>query len=338
MRQAVMTSPGTIEHRDVPEPKAGPGEVLLRIKRIGVCGSDVHVNHGRHPFTPYPVVQGHEFSALVEAVGEGVEGIPVGSKATATPQEVCGNCAPCKRGDYHICDHLKVQGFQAPGVAQDFFVTQAAKVVLLPESFTHEQGAFVEPASVAVHATDRDGELSGRNVVVLGAGPIGNLVAQMGRARGGKVLITDVSPFRLDKAEACGIEAVSNANDESLGDASKRVFGDVGFDLVFDCAGVQTTIDAAVENVNKGGALVAVAVYGEKPRVDMAVVGDRELRILGTLMYRYRDYEEAVQRMASGEIATAPLDSKHFPFEAYAAAYRFIDEQGPRSMKVFIDL
>ena len=174
MRQAVMTSPGMIEFGEAPEPTPGPGEVRLRIKRIGVCGSDVHVQHGRHPFTPYPVVQGHEFAGLVEAVGAGVTGIPVGAKATATPQLVCGKCAPCRRGDYNICDTLKVEGFQAPGVAQDLFVTAAEKVVLLPEDFSFEQGAFIEPVSVAVHATDRAGGLEGKNVAVLGAGPIGN--------------------------------------------------------------------------------------------------------------------------------------------------------------------
>lgn len=338
MRQAVMTSPGTIEHREVPEPTAGLGEVLLRIKRIGICGSDVHVNHGKHPFTPYPVVQGHEFSAVVEATGEGVEHLEVGSKVTATPQVVCGECAPCKRGDYHICDDLKVRGFQAPGVAQDLFVTEVEKVVPLPETFTHEQGALVEPAAVAVHSTGRAGEMNGKNVVVLGAGPIGNLVAQMCRACGANALITDISAFRLEKAEECGIPATSNADAESLPDAAKRVYGDAGFDIVFDCAGAQATIDAAVESVNKGGTIMVVAVYGEKPRVDMAVVGDRELRIVGTLMYRYCDYEEAVKRIASGCIITPPLDSKHFPFEEYMSAYRFIDEQGPRSLKVFIDL
>lgn len=338
MRQAVMTARGIIEYRDVPAPDAGPGEVLLRIKRIGICGSDVHVNHGKHPFTSYPVVQGHEFSAEVEAVGEGVDNIGVGSKATATPQVVCGECKPCRRGDYHICDHLKVQGFQAPGVAQDLFVTQAEKVVPLPDRFTHEQGALVEPAAVAVHATGRAGNMAGKNVAVLGAGPIGNLMAQMCRCRGANVLITDVSKFRLEKAKECRIEAISNPKTESLADASKRVFADAGFDLVFDCAGVQATIDEAVENVSKGGTIVAVAVYDEWPRVHMAVVGDRELSIIGTLMYQYRDYEEAVRRIASGDIATGPLDSKHFAFKDYAAAYKFIDEKGPECLKVFIDL
>ena len=333
-----MTEPGKIEFRDVPEPVPGPGEVLLRIKRIGVCGSDVHVSHGKHPFTTYPVVQGHEFSAVVEAVGEGVEKIRVGAKATATPQQVCGQCRPCRRGDYHICEELRVWGFQAPGVAQDLFVTDAAKVVVLPDEFGHEQGALVEPAAVAVHSTGRAGDMKGKNVLVLGAGPIGNLIAQMCRSRGANVLITDVSDFRLDKAKECGIESTSNPQSESLDDASNRVFGDEGFDIAFDCAGVEATIKAAIESINKGGTIMIVAVFDDKPPINLAVVGDRELSLVGTLMYQYCDYEEAVRRIAAGDIVTDPLDSKHFPFEQYAAAYKFIDEHGPTSMKVFIGL
>jgi L-iditol 2-dehydrogenase len=114
MRQAVMTSPGKIEFREIPVPTPKKGEVLIRVQQIEVCGSDVRVWHGKHPYAKYPVVQGHEFSAFVEALGEGVKNIKVGSKVTAIPQVVCGKCAPCKRGDYHICDNLKVERFQAP--------------------------------------------------------------------------------------------------------------------------------------------------------------------------------------------------------------------------------
>ena len=110
MKQAVMTTPGKIEFNEVDAPKPGMGEVLIRIHKIGVCGSDVHVWHGKHPYTSYPVVQGHEFSATIEELGEGVKGLKVGQKVTATPQVVCGKCGPCKRGDYHICDTLKVEG------------------------------------------------------------------------------------------------------------------------------------------------------------------------------------------------------------------------------------
>ena len=159
MKQAIMTAPGKIQIQDITAPTPGPGEVLLRIQRIGVCGSDVHVYHGKHPYTKYPVVQGHEYSAAVEAVGPGVAGLAPGMKVTSMPQIVCGECAPCKRGDYHICDKLKVEGFQAPGCAQELWVTPAAKIVPLPDRFSFEQGALVEPVSVA--ATERTAVIVG---------------------------------------------------------------------------------------------------------------------------------------------------------------------------------
>jgi 2-desacetyl-2-hydroxyethyl bacteriochlorophyllide A dehydrogenase len=338
MRQAIMTAPGVIEFGQAAAPVVAPGTVLLRVQRIGVCGSDVHVYHGKHPFTPYPVVQGHEFSALVEEVGEGVTRVAVGDRVTATPQEVCGACRPCLRGDYHICDSLKVRGFQAPGCAQDLFVTEADKIVPLPSSFSFEQGAFVEPVAVGVHAVSRVGDVSGRNVVVLGAGPIGNLLAQVAQAQGATTLVTDVSDFRLDVARRCGLPSTSSARREPLAAASERVFGRPGFDIAFECAGVEATINAAIGTIQKGGTIVLVGVYGERPRLDIGLVQDRELNLVGTLMYKYEDFTRAVELMAGGRVVTDPLDSKHFAFEQYPGAYRFIDEAGDRSMKVFIDL
>jgi L-iditol 2-dehydrogenase len=339
-----MIAPGIIEFRDAPAPTASRNQVLLRIARIGICGSDIHVYHGLHPYTSYPVVQGHEFSAVIEAVGEDVHDLRPGMKVTAMPQIVCGRCAPCRRGDYHICDVLKVQGFQAPGCAQDLFVTEAGKIVALPENFSFEQGALVEPAAVAAHAVSRGsliaGEhgLAGKNVVVLGAGPIGNLVAQVARAEGARVLITDLSDYRLQVAAQCGIAHVSNAAHESLRDASRRVFGDAGFDVAWECVGAEPTMGAAVENINKGGVIVVVGVFAKKPNVDLGLIQDRELMMIGTLMYLRRDYDRAVQYIADGVIATSPLDTRHFAFADYLEAYRFIEEQADRAMKVFIDL
>jgi len=334
-----MTEPGKIEFRDVPEPQAGPGQILLRVRQIGICGSDVHVNHGKHPFTSYPVVQGHEFCAEVEAVGEGVTGIKLGSKATARPQIVCGKCRPCLRGDYNICDELKVEGFQAPGCAQDLFVTSTDKIVPLPDSLSFEQGALVEPAAVAVHSTGRGGDLKGQNVVVLGAGPIGNLVAQVARCRGAKkVLITDLSDFRLDIAQKCGTAETSNAAKESLRKASQRVFGDEGFDIAFEAVGAEATVNAAIDAIAKGGTIVVLGVFEEKPRIDMSVAGDHEISLIGTLMYKHEDYLKAVELIANGDVITKPMVTKHFPFEQYRQAYSFIDQQGDKSLKVMIDL
>jgi L-iditol 2-dehydrogenase/threonine 3-dehydrogenase len=154
MKQAIMLSPGVIEFREIPEPgKLGDNEVLLRIKRIGVCGSDIHVYHGKHPATPYPVVQGHEYSAIVEATGKKVTKVKPGMTVTARPQLVCGICGPCKRGQYNACQKLKVEGFQAPGVAQDLFVVSEDRIVVFPETMTLEQGAMIEPAAVGAHST-----------------------------------------------------------------------------------------------------------------------------------------------------------------------------------------
>lgn len=339
MRQIVMTKPGQLALTDVPLPAPGPGEVLLRIRRIGVCGSDIHVWHGKHPFTPYPVVQGHEYSATVEAVGPGVTRVKPGAKATARPQVVCGTCDPCRRGDYHICNQLKVQGFQAPGCAQDLFVVPEARIIPLPDSLTYEQGALVEPVSVAAHSTGRAGDLTGLNVAVLGAGTIGNLVAQAARCRGAKnVLITDLSEFRLEKARQCGIANTCNVGKEKLADAVRRTFGPGGYDVAFEAVGAESALDDAVQTIRKGGRIVVLGVFGEKPRVDMSIVGDRELSLIGTLMYKHEDYEQAVQWIATGAVKTEPLITRHFPFEQYADAYHFIEAQGDKTLKVMIDV
>jgi L-iditol 2-dehydrogenase len=319
----------------------GPAEVLLRVQRVGVCGSDVHVNHGRHPYTTYPVIQGHEYSATIEALGAEAKGLRVGAKVTSLPQIVCGSCAPCRRGDEHICDSLKVQGFQAPGCAQELWTTASAKVVELPDAFTFDEGALIEPLSVAIHAVSRAGSagsLTGRNVSVVGGGPIGNLVAQVAKAEGARVLVSDLSPRRLDIAQACGIDLTSNANTESLHDAARRAFGAEGFDVAFECVGVEPTITAAIETIQKGGTLVVVGVFGERPRIDLGLVQDRELNLRGTLMYQRRDYLRAVDLVQSRKVGLAPLMSAHFPLQEYPHAYRFIDCERDRAMKVFIDV
>jgi len=339
MRQAVMTAPGEIAFRDVEAPLPGAGQVQIRVQRIGVCGSDIHVFHGKHPFVTYPLIQGHEYAGVIEAIGEGVEGVALGDKVTATPQEVCGVCSPCRRGQYNACEELKVRGFQAPGSAQDLFVTEADKLVKLPADFEPEQGAFVEPVAVAAHSTGRAGDLTGKNVVVAGAGTIGNFVAQACKSRGAaKVLITDVSDFRLEVARQVGIDATCNVIKEPLADAVQRVFGDDGFDVAVEVAGVEASLASLVELIGKGGTLLIVGVYGEKPRVDMSVICEHELDVKGSMMYRHEDWEQAVEWIAAGDVLTDPLVSKHFSFDEFREAYAFIEAEGERSMKVMIDL
>lgn len=339
MRQAIMPKPGVIEFKEVEKPVLdNSNEVLISVKKIGVCGSDIHVYHGKHPFTPYPVIQGHEYSGEVVEVGKDVKKVKIGDKVTGRPQLVCGECGPCERGDYNICNHLKVQGFQSPGVAQDYFVLPEKRLLKLPRGMTYEMGALVEPAAVAAHCTKKAGDLMGKNVVVVGAGPIGNLVAQFAKARGANVLITDLSDFRLKKAMDCDIPHTGNPTNEDFHISAERAFKGKGFDIGFECAGVEIALDTLVQNINKGGDIVAVAVYGDRPRVDVSILGDRELKLIGTLMYKHSDYEEAVENIENGNIKTSPLITKHFSFDKYLEAYQYIDNQGAETLKVIIDL
>jgi 2-desacetyl-2-hydroxyethyl bacteriochlorophyllide A dehydrogenase len=340
MRQAIMLSPGVIVYRDIPEP--GPlreNEVLLRIKKIGICGSDIHVFHGKHPATPYPVIQGHEYSAVVEAVGKSVLHIVPGMKVTARPQLVCNTCGPCKRGQYNACQNLKVQGFQAPGVAQDLFVVSEDRIVVFPDSMTFEQGAFIEPAAVGAHSTNRVKSLKGKNVVISGAGTIGNLVAQFAKARGAnKILITDLSEYRLNVARQCGIGNTMNILVTSFAEGSRSFFGEEGFQVGFEAAGVQESLEALIQSVEKGGEIVILGVYAKNPVVSMFYLGEHELNVYGSMMYRHEDYIAAAEMIASGKIVSAPLLTKTFPFEKYLEAYQFIEQQGDKTMKVMIEL
>jgi threonine dehydrogenase-like Zn-dependent dehydrogenase len=166
-----------------------------------------------------------------------------------------------------------------------------------------------------------------------------NLVAQAARCRGArKVLVTDLSAFRLRKARQCGIPATCNVRTGKLAHAVRRAFDADGFDVAFEAVGAEPSLDDAVQNIRKGGRIVVLGVFGERPRVDMSIVGDRELSLIGTLMYKHEDYLQAVRWIATGAVRTDPLITRHFPFERYAEAYRFIARQGDKTLKVMIDV
>lgn len=338
MKQAVMTNPGRISFRDVERPHPAADEVILQIKRIGVCGSDIHVFHGLHPYTSYPVVQGHEIGAVIAETGINVTGFQPGDKVVFMPQVTCGECYPCRHGMYHICDHLKVMGFQTNGAAQEFFAIRADMVLELPELMTIDQAALIEPISVAVHALSRAGNIEGKNVVVLGAGTIGNLVGQVAQASGAaKVLITDVSEYKIAKAREVGLLNAVNTQQTDLGQAILSTFGPDTADIILECVGVQETMTQAVENARKGSTIVVVGVFGKKPLVDLGLVQDRELSLVGTLMYQKKDYVRAIELVASGKLCLDEMVTHRFAFNDYLKAYEAIEASGGNYMKVMID-
>ncbi len=339
MIQQVMTAPGEIIFREVPVPVPGPQEVLIRMMRIGVCGSDIHVYHGKHPFTKYPVTQGHEVSGRIEALGAEVRGLKVGEKVTVEPQVFCGKCYPCTHGKYNLCENLKVMGFQTTGMASEYFAVDASRVTPLPDSMSFDEGAMIEPLAVTVHAARRAGDLTGQKIAILGAGPIGILLSQSVKALGAaQVMITDISDYRLALAAECGADYAVNTRNRDFGEALTECFGPDKADVIYDCAGNNTTINQAIRCARKGSTIILVAVFADMAQADLAVLNDHELDLNTTMMYRHEEYTEAIRLVSEGKIRLQPLMSRHFAFREYPEAYRYIDGNAERSMKILIDV
>ena len=339
MLQQVMTSPGVIEFKEVPVPEPGEGQVLIKIMKIGICGSDIHVYHGEHPFTKYPVTQGHEVSGQITALGQGVEGLSVGQKVTIQPQVVCGECYPCRHGKYNLCEELKVMGFQTTGVASHYFAVDAAKVTPLPDDLTYDEGAMIEPLAVAVHAIRQAGDVSGKKIAVLGAGPIGILVSQVAKGMGADaVMVTDISDVRLAKARECGVDFCENTKNVNFGQALLSNFGPDKADIIYDCAGNNVTMGQAVQYARKGSTIILVAVFAGMAQIDLAVLNDHELDLNTTMMYRNEDYVDAIRLVNEGRVQLKPLISSHFAFRDYKKAYEYIDANRENTMKVIINV
>ena len=339
MLQQVMTAPREIRFDRVPVPQPGPGQVLVKIKRIGICGSDIHVYHGKHPYTKYPVTQGHEVSGRIAAVGEGVTGFRVGQKVTIEPQVFCGRCHPCTHGKYNLCESLKVMGFQTTGTASEYFAVDQSKIDVLPEAMDYNEGAMIEPLAVTVHAAKRAGDVKGLNVCVLGCGPIGILLIQSLKAFGAaKVLATDVSDYRLELAKQCGADVTINTKNAEFGRAMLDAFGPDKADIIYDCAGNDITMDQAIQNARKGSTIILVAVYAGLAHCDLAKLNDSELDLNTTMMYRHEDYVDAIRLVGEGKIQLKPLMSRHFAFQDYLAAYQYIDGNRENTMKVLVDV
>lgn len=339
MLQQIMTKPGNILFKEVPVPEVGDYDVLVKIQMIGICGSDIHVMHGKHAFTTYPVTQGHEVSGEIVAVGTQVSDLTIGQRVTIEPQVVCGTCHPCRHGKYNLCENLKVMGFQTTGTASTYFSVNQKRVTPLPQGMDFKDGAMIEPMAVAVHAIRRMGDVTGLNVAVIGAGPIGNLIAQTAKAKGAaKVMVTDISDFRIGLALKCGIDSGYNTKNIDFGTALVDSFGPDKADVIYDCAGTNQTIGDAIKHARKGSTIILVAVFADMASVDLAVLNDHELDLNTSMMYRHEDYVEAIKLVEAGKICLKPLQSKTFPFRQYQEAYKYIDNNQEQTMKVFIDV
>lgn len=342
MRSVLLNKPGELIMRKIDKPVPAPGEVLIKIKRMGICGSDIHAYHGMHPTIYLPVVQGHEFSGVIAGIGEGVSGFEIGERVTARPQYTCGECYHCKNGHENICHNLQVIGCNGnvPGAAQDYISMKSHLVFKLPENIDFDSGAMVEPVAVAVAAVRSfTFDVKDKNILVLGGGTIGNLVAQVAKAQGAKaVMITDVCDEKLDIARKCGIDFAVNTAKEDLEQKTIEAFGKDGLDGALECVGVEATVNQAIKVCRKRNDIIIVGIFAKDPAIRMIDVQEKEFKIIGTLMYLENDYYESIRLISKNMINLEPLKTAHFPLEDFTKAYQYIEEHRTTAMKIFIDV
>lgn len=322
VRRAVIPEPGRVALEEGPGlPPPGPGEVLLRPLAVGICGSDLHVLEGHHPFVTYPVYPGHEVVGRVTALGEGVGEEWLGVLAVLEPSLACGVCEACRLGRYNLCEALRVMGFQAPGAMGEAFLVPARNLHPLPLGFPAELGALVEPLAVAVHGV-RLAEVRGLQVGVFGGGTIGLLVAQVARAYGAAgVELVEPDPFRRALAEKLSLRAAPSPSSR--------------YEVAFECVGLEASLGEAVEALRKGGEVVVLGVFGGPVRFPAHLLQDWEVVLRGSLMYTFRDFREAIRLLAEGKVEAAPLVTHRYPLEQVEEAFARARARGS-ALKVLV--
>lgn len=337
MLQIVLEKPYTFAVKDVPMPEINADQVLVKIERLGICGSDIQIYHGQHKFMKFPLVIGHEASGIIAKTGSNVRDFTKGDRVVIQPQNFCESCAPCREGLHNVCENLSIMGVYESGMAADYFVVDPSKLLKLPPEVSLDQGALIEPIAVAAAAVRKSLGVKDARVVVMGAGPIGNLVGQVASAEGAaQVLMTDINDIRLETAQKCGLSLCRNTGGISLTEAIEKHFGSDGADIIFDCAGVKQSITQAVQAARRGSRLVVVANFKESVEIELVLLQRKEITMFGIMMYLKKDFEKGISLIAQNKIHTEPLISKHFDLDQVVDAYKYADEKAREVMKILL--
>lgn len=331
MRTAVLTEPHAFEHEDRPRPTPADDEVLVAVRDVGICGSDVHYyEHGRigDYVVEDPLVLGHEAAGEVVETGEAVDSLEPGDRVALEPGVPCRRCAHCKRGDYHLCPDVTFMATPPhDGAFTEFVAWPADFAYRLPEHVSTTEGALCEPLSVGIHACRRGEVGTGDTVLVAGAGPIGLMVLAAARAAGATdVLVTDVVDEKLALASDRGADRTVNVADEDLGPAVEAFTDGEGVDVVVEASGAEPSIRSTLDAVRRGGVVVLVGLASEATvPFDVLEVVDNEVDVRGSFRYK-NTYPTAVDLLADGAVEVASLVDFEMELEDVDEAFRRAQE------------
>src|SRR5712691_1945320 len=335
MRASFYEGARTFKSGTAAVPVAGPDEALLRVRRVGICGTDLHIFQGHLDHrVPRGGVIGHETVAeVVEAPA--ASGFRAGDRVVVEPLKFCGTCRACKMGAFYLCYSLKVLGVDLPGGMREYWAVPTARLLTVPDALSDDHAALIEPLSVATHDVRRADVKPRDAVLVFGGGPIGALIALVARQRGARVVVAEVNPFRLDMLKRFGLETVGPDTDV-VSFANEWTGGD-GVDVAFEVTGNPAAVRVMTDAVRVWGTVSIIAIHSEPMPVNLYQMFARELHMHGSRLYAREDWEEAIRLAGSGAVPVGPLVSRKIPLEALQDGMEQALGGGP-VMKVLVDL
>jgi len=313
----------------------GPDEVRIDVAYCGICGTDLHIYLGHmDKRVKMPQIMGHEMSGVIAEAGADVTGWQVGDRVVVRPLAPCGHCPACETGHAHICYNLKFLGIDTPGALQGSWTVPAYTLHAIPDDLPLDKAALIEPLAVACHDVRLGDVQPGEHVVVIGGGPIGTLVALVAQQTGAHVIVSEVSPFRVNLAREIGLDAVNPQEMDLVALVDERT-GGAGADVVFEVSGSAAGAAVMTDLVRTRGRIVIVAIFSQAPPVNLHRFFWRELQLRGARVYEPEDFEKAIDLAARGVLPLERLISAKEPLANLGAVFQQI-ESDPKLMKVLI--
>lgn len=341
MKALVLSAYRQLDLVDMPIPKCGEDDLLIRVKACGICGSDVHGYDGSTGRRQPPIVMGHEAAGIVEAVGPQVTGFQPGDRVTFDSTVCCGECFYCRRGQVNLCDNREIIGvstseFRRMGAFAEYLIVPARIAYRLPDQMPFEHAALVEAASVAIHAVELTSIGLDDTVVVVGAGMIGLLAIQAALLKGaGRVFAVDIDDKRLEMAQGLGATGTLNSRHSNVIEQIQQLTANRGADVAIECAGTTATVPLAIDLVRKGAAVTLIGNVAPKVEIGLQNVVTREIRLQGTCASS-GEYSAAISLIARGAIRIEPLLSRVAPLEEGAAWFQRLYAREPGLLKVVL--
>lgn len=336
MKAVVMYKPGDVRIEDVKKPKPGWGEILLKVKKSGVCGTDFILYHGAY-YANFPIIFGHEYSGEIEELGAGVKNFNIGDRVTVDPNIVCHQCYFCKIGEEHLCENLITLGIHRNGGFAEYSVVPESNVFILPDNLSFEVGALTEPVACAIRGIEVANIKQGDTVVILGAGCMGNLVMQLASIAGAaNIIVSEPIAKRREIAKEYGAAYTIDPMKDNVEKEVKRIKY-CGADVVFECSGNSKVAELALHLARRGGHIVwfGVCPKGESIPIVPFDVNENELLISGSFNNPYTQFK-ALKLLASGKIRTEKLVNPKISLNDFNKVWGIFG--GPDTMRVMIDI